>query len=276
MTDLSLIPADVVRAVPEGAVVFGMQLPIQSQSTLYVADWEKDVGARRAGPHRPRGRRRRLLLHRRVRPHRHPPPPGRRHGHHLVRHDGHPGLVGRADDADPPALARADPGPAPSACAPPRSSRPSTCSRAAASSSAWAPATCPRSTSSSPATSTQRGRHTDEAVSALARCFTDEFPELPGPRFPARDMGLAPRPARVAAPAHLDRWLLAGRHPAHRGLRRRLAAPGHAPARPARSDRPAPRAARRAAGRCAARHRHHRRAHLPDARAARAGTCRAG
>src|SRR5580692_10160159 len=41
MTD---IPADVVRAVPEGEVVFGMQLPIQSQSTLYVADWERDAG----------------------------------------------------------------------------------------------------------------------------------------------------------------------------------------------------------------------------------------
>jgi hypothetical protein len=40
MTDLTLIPADVVRTVPEGRVVYGMQLPIQSQSTLYVADWE--------------------------------------------------------------------------------------------------------------------------------------------------------------------------------------------------------------------------------------------
>jgi hypothetical protein len=45
-----------------------------------------------------------------------------------------------------------------------------------------------------------RGRHTDEAVSALARCFTDEFPVLPGPRFPARDMGLRPRPARAPRP----------------------------------------------------------------------------
>jgi alkanesulfonate monooxygenase SsuD/methylene tetrahydromethanopterin reductase-like flavin-dependent oxidoreductase (luciferase family) len=46
----------------------------------------------------------------------------------------------------------------------------------------------------------QRGRHTDEAVSALARCFTDEFPVLPGPRFAAQDMGLAPRPARTPRP----------------------------------------------------------------------------
>ena len=36
--------------------------------------------------------------------------------------------------------------------------------------------------------------------SALALAFTDEFPELPGPRFPARDMGIAPRPARQPRP----------------------------------------------------------------------------
>jgi alkanesulfonate monooxygenase SsuD/methylene tetrahydromethanopterin reductase-like flavin-dependent oxidoreductase (luciferase family) len=45
-----------------------------------------------------------------------------------------------------------------------------------------------------------RGRHTDEAVSALARCLTDEFPELPGPRFPASDMGIGPRPVRRPRP----------------------------------------------------------------------------
>ena len=44
MTQPARIPADVVRAVPDGNVVYGMQLPIQSQSTLYVADWEKAAG----------------------------------------------------------------------------------------------------------------------------------------------------------------------------------------------------------------------------------------
>ena len=44
VTDPSLLPADVVRAVPEGRVVYGMQLPIQSQSTLYVAEWETKAG----------------------------------------------------------------------------------------------------------------------------------------------------------------------------------------------------------------------------------------
>ena len=49
MTDPALIPADVVRAVPAGQVVYGMQLPIQSQSTLYVADWEKTAGVEDLG-----------------------------------------------------------------------------------------------------------------------------------------------------------------------------------------------------------------------------------
>ena len=40
MTEPAPLPADVVRAVPEGKVVYGMQLPIQSQSTLYVAAGE--------------------------------------------------------------------------------------------------------------------------------------------------------------------------------------------------------------------------------------------
>lgn len=35
------LPADSVRVVPEGTVVWGMQLPIQSQSNLYVSEWEK-------------------------------------------------------------------------------------------------------------------------------------------------------------------------------------------------------------------------------------------
>jgi probable F420-dependent oxidoreductase len=46
----------------------------------------------------------------------------------------------------------------------------------------------------------ERGRHTDEAVSALARAFTAEFPDLPGPRFPASGMGIAPRPVRQPRP----------------------------------------------------------------------------
>jgi probable F420-dependent oxidoreductase len=45
-----------------------------------------------------------------------------------------------------------------------------------------------------------RGRHTDEAVCALARAFTEEYPELVGPRWPVSGMGVAPRPVRQPRP----------------------------------------------------------------------------
>ena len=37
-------PHDVVNVLPEGRTVFGMQLPIQSQSTIYVQPWEPSAG----------------------------------------------------------------------------------------------------------------------------------------------------------------------------------------------------------------------------------------
>jgi probable F420-dependent oxidoreductase len=37
-------PADVVQIVPEGKLVYGMQLPIQAQSTMFVAPWETQAG----------------------------------------------------------------------------------------------------------------------------------------------------------------------------------------------------------------------------------------
>jgi probable F420-dependent oxidoreductase len=45
-----------------------------------------------------------------------------------------------------------------------------------------------------------RGAHTDEAVLAVAAALTEEFPELPGPRFAARDLGVAPRPLQSPRP----------------------------------------------------------------------------
>jgi alkanesulfonate monooxygenase SsuD/methylene tetrahydromethanopterin reductase-like flavin-dependent oxidoreductase (luciferase family) len=44
MSEAHAVPADVVRTVPEGTVVYGLQLPIQSQSSLYVAEWETKSG----------------------------------------------------------------------------------------------------------------------------------------------------------------------------------------------------------------------------------------
>lgn len=47
---------------------------------------------------------------------------------------------------------------------------------------------------------TRRGQATDEAVVALSRALVDEFPELPGPRWPVKAMGIAPRPAQKPRP----------------------------------------------------------------------------
>jgi probable F420-dependent oxidoreductase len=47
---------------------------------------------------------------------------------------------------------------------------------------------------------TRRGRDTDEAVTALALAFTEEYPELPGPRWPVSGMGVAPRPVQRPRP----------------------------------------------------------------------------
>lgn len=45
MTDSPIAPpADVVPVLPPGVVSFGMQLPVQSQSTIYVEPWEPGAG----------------------------------------------------------------------------------------------------------------------------------------------------------------------------------------------------------------------------------------
>lgn len=46
----------------------------------------------------------------------------------------------------------------------------------------------------------RRGADTDEAVAALARSFTYEFPDLPGPRWQVSGMGVAPRPVQRPRP----------------------------------------------------------------------------
>jgi probable F420-dependent oxidoreductase len=46
----------------------------------------------------------------------------------------------------------------------------------------------------------ERGPATDEAIAALAAGLTDEFPRLPGPRWPASGVGLRPRPVQAPRP----------------------------------------------------------------------------
>src|SRR5450759_507489 len=38
------LPDDAVTVLPAGRTVFGMQLPVQSQSTIYVQPWEPAAG----------------------------------------------------------------------------------------------------------------------------------------------------------------------------------------------------------------------------------------
>lgn len=45
-----------------------------------------------------------------------------------------------------------------------------------------------------------RGALTDEAVRGIAAALVDEFPELPGPRWPVHDAGVAPRPVQRPRP----------------------------------------------------------------------------
>jgi probable F420-dependent oxidoreductase len=46
----------------------------------------------------------------------------------------------------------------------------------------------------------ERGGATDEAVVGLARGLSEEYPELPGPRWPASGLGAKPRPVRSPRP----------------------------------------------------------------------------
>jgi probable F420-dependent oxidoreductase len=199
MTDPSLIPLDVVRAVPGGTVVYGMQLPIQSQSTLYVADWEKVAGPDELG---------RIAQ------------VADASGFFYLGVCDHTAIPRRLADAmgtiwyDTTAtlgwlaalttrthllshvliLAQRHP------------------LRAAKELSTLdllsggrlivgvGAGHVPEEYELLTGEFAERGRHTDEAVSALARAFTSEFPELPGPRFPASDLGIAPRPLRQPRP----------------------------------------------------------------------------
>ncbi len=199
MTDLSLIPHDVVRTVPEGQVVFGMQLPIQSQSTLYVAEWEKAAGPAELG---------RIAQ------------VADQSGYFYLGVCDHTAIPERLADAmgtiwyDTTAtlgwlaalttrthllshvliLAQRHP----------LRAAKELCTLDVLSNGRLIVGVgaghVPEEYELLTGDFAERGRHTDEAVSALALAFTNEFPQLPGPRFPAQGMGVAPRPVRQPRP----------------------------------------------------------------------------
>src|SRR5581483_11758875 len=190
MTDPSLIPADVVPSVPAGTVVYGMQLPIQSQSTLYVADWEKAAGpaelARIARAADDAGFFYIGVCDHTAIPERLADAMGtiwydttatlswlaaqttRTHllSHVLVLAQRHPLRAAKElSTLDLLSGGRLIVG--------------------------VGAGHVPEEYDLFTGDFAERGRHTDEAVSALARAFTTEFPELPGPRFTAPGVGVA-------------------------------------------------------------------------------------
>jgi len=199
MTDPVAQPVDVVRTVPEGQVVYGMQLPIQSQSTLYVADWEKtatvDDLARIARVADEAGFFYLGVCDHTAIPERLADAMGttwydttatlgwlaaltrRTHllSHVLILAQRHPLRAAKElSTLDHLSGGRLIVG--------------------------VGAGHVPEEYELLTGEFAARGRHTDEAVSALALAFTSEFPALPGPRFPARGMGLAPRPVRQPRP----------------------------------------------------------------------------
>ncbi len=192
-------PADVVRVVPDGSVVYGMQLPVQSQSTLYTARWETESGP-----------------------------------------DGIAAVARAADDAGFFYVGVCDHTAIPERLAPTMSTTwyDTTATlgwlagvttrvrllshvlilaqrhplRAAKELSTLDRLSNGRLVVGVGAGHVQeeydlltgdfadRGRHTDEAVAALALAFTEEFPTLPGPRWPASGMGVSPRPVQQPRP----------------------------------------------------------------------------
>ncbi len=88
--------------IPAGTLVYGMQLPIQSQSTIYAEPWEAAAGVDDLAAIAQAADRAGVLVRRRVRPHRHPEAPRREDEHLVVGHGRDARLPGGHHRAGPP------------------------------------------------------------------------------------------------------------------------------------------------------------------------------
>ena len=77
----------------------------------------------------------------------------------------------------------------------------------------------------------QRGKLLDEAIDGIAAALTEEFPTLSGPTWPATDLGISPRPVQEPRPPI---WVGGSSMPALRRVAAR--ADGWLPQTPKRSD----------------------------------------
>lgn len=77
----------------------------------------------------------------------------------------------------------------------------------------------------------ERGKLLDEAIDGIAAALVDEYPSLPGPRWPASDLGISPRPVQRPRPPI---WVGGSSMPALRRVAAR--ADGWLPQTPKRGD----------------------------------------
>ena len=191
---------ETVSIIPEGQVVYGIQLPIQSQSTMYREDWEPSSGpaelARIAQQADESG-----FFYIAVCDHTFIPGPAG------------PGHVAPPGTTPSPPWAGWPGSPPGCGCCPTSTSPPSGIR-------------CGRPRSSPPSTSCpsgrlivgvgaghvleefevlgpeflDRGKALDESIDGIAAGLVDEFPVLAGPRWPASDLGIGPRPVQRPRP----------------------------------------------------------------------------
>ena len=246
-----------VQIIPDGKVVFGIQLPIQSQSTIYVRGLGAAIGPRRTRPGGPAGRRERVLLRGGLRPHRHPAAVGRGHEHDVVRHRRHPGLAGRDHQPGPAHVATSTS---------PAQRHPLRAAKEFATLDVLSGGRVIIGVGAGHVNEEfdlfgppfdERGTALDEAIDAIAAALTDEFPTLAGPRWPATDLSVSPRPVQRPRPPI---WVGGSSRPALRRAAR--AATAGSPRRSKRSGdaRPGGRAPEFRAGAPRGRPHRHRRA----------------
>ena len=251
------------RVLPEGRLSYGMQLPVQSQSTMYAEGWEAGAGPADLAEIARTADRLGFAYVGGLRPCGHPAP-------------------ARAARCAPSGTTRWPPSaswpasPSGSGCSamspssdcgtrssPPSSTPPSTRSAAAASSWAWAPGTCRGVRRRSARTSRGAGpSSTRRSTRCEAALGPEEFPEHHGKRYDFAGLGQRPRPAQCPRAAALGGRFVARRRAPGRATGRRLAAAGRSARAAARADRPAPTAARGGGRHRPRRDRRHRRTAL--------------
>ena len=149
-------------------VAFGMQLPIQSQSTIFVQPWEAAAGAAELVAGGPGVRGARASTTSPCATTSPSPPPGASDEHHVVGHHRHALVPRRRHRAGPAAQPRVRAAVPPPAGWRPRRGRRSTGSPAGGRSSASGPVTSKASSRRSASSFADRGRLLDEGIDARA------------------------------------------------------------------------------------------------------------